>query len=83
MRTHPHFLRQGVAAQLLEHIICAAQDRGMVRLSLETGSGPLFEPAVALYRRRGFVDGPAFADYPSDSPFNQFLHLELTSARVL
>lgn len=83
MRTHPHFLRQGVAAQLLEHIILTAQGRGMVRLSLETGSGALFEPALALYRRRGFVDGPAFADYPSDSPFNQFLHLELTSSRVL
>jgi len=83
MRTHPHFLRQGVAAQLLEHIISAARGRGMVRLSLETGTGPLFEPALALYRRRGFVAGPAFADYPSDSSFNQFLHLDLTSPRAL
>lgn len=78
MRTHPRFLRQGVAAQLLEHIIRAAQDRGMRRLSLETGSGPSFEPALALYRRRGFVNGPAFGDYPRDSAFNQYLHLELS-----
>lgn len=77
MRTHPDFLRQGVAAQLLEHIIRAAQERTMHRLSLETGTGPSFEPALALYRRRGFVSGPAFADYPSDSSFNQFLHLDL------
>jgi putative acetyltransferase len=77
MRTHPHFLRQGVAAQLLEHIIGAAQGRGMRRLSLETGTGPYFEPALALYRRRGFVNGAAFADYPSDSSFNQYLHLDL------
>ena len=32
------------------------------------------EAALALYRRRGFVDGEAFADYVR-SPFNQFLHL--------
>ena len=83
MRTHPDFLRQGVAALLLEHIISAARSRGMVRLSLETGTGPLFEPALALYRGRGFVRGPAFADYPSDSAFNQFLHLELISSPAL
>lgn len=80
MRTHPRFLRQGVAAQLLEHIIRAAQDRGMRRLSLETGTGPSFEPALALYRRRGFVSGPAFGDYPSDSAFNQFFYLDLPTA---
>ena len=77
MRTHPEFLRQGVAAQLLEHIIRAARERAMRRLSLETGTGPSFEPALALYRRRGFVAGLAFADYPSDSSFNQYLHLDL------
>ena len=76
MRTHPDHLRQGVAAALLEHIIEVARARGMRRLSLETGSGPAFEPALLLYRRRGFVDGEAFADYRQSS-FNQFLHLEL------
>jgi putative acetyltransferase len=76
MRTHPDFLRRGVAAALLEYIIAEARARGMRRLSLETGRGPAFEPALKLYRKRGFVDGEAFADYvPSD--FNQFLHLEL------
>ena len=76
MRTHPDFLRRGVAAALLGHIIDVAQTRGMVRLSLETGSGPYFEPALSLYRRRGFIDGEAFADY-EHSAFNQFLHLAL------
>jgi putative acetyltransferase len=76
MRTHPDHLRQGVAAALLEHIIGAARARGHRRLSLETGSGPAFDPALSLYRRRGFVDGPAFGDYGA-SPFNQFLHLAL------
>ena len=76
MRTHPDHLRQGVGAAMLEHIIGEARSRGFRRLSLETGQGPAFEPALALYRRRGFVDGEAFADYVR-SPFNQFLHLAL------
>ena len=76
MRTHPRFLRQGVGAALLEQIVTAARARGMSRLSLETGSGPAFEPALALYRKRGFVDGEAFSDYVR-SHFNQFLHLTL------
>jgi putative acetyltransferase len=76
MRTDPKHLRKGVAAALLEHIIGEARQRGLCRLSLETGSGPAFEPAVALYRKRGFTDGEAFADYRR-SDFNQFLHLPL------
>jgi putative acetyltransferase len=76
MRTHPDFLRRGVAAAILEHIIGVARHRGMRRLSLETGRDPAFEPALALYRKRGFADGEAFADYPRNG-FSQFLHLEL------
>ncbi len=76
MRTHPDYLRCGVAAALLEHIIAEAKGRGWMRLSRETGSGPAFDPALALYRRRGFRNGDAFADYVP-SPFNQFLHLDL------
>ncbi len=79
MRTHPDHLRKGVASALLEHIITQARLRGFTRLSLETGCGPAFDPALALYKKRGFTYGPAFADYrPSD--FNQFLHLALFAA---
>ena len=76
MRTHPGHLRKGVAALLLEHIVAEAKARGLTRLSLEKGSGPGFDPALALYRKRGFVDGEAFSDYQR-SAFNQFLHLPL------
>ena len=76
MRTHPDALGQGVGSTIIEHIIAEAKARGMTRLSLETGYGAAFEPALNLYRRRGFVQGQAFADYrPSD--FNQFLHLDV------
>jgi len=76
MRTHPDHLRQGVAAALLERLIAEATARGMRRLSLETGSGPAFEPALSLYRRRGFVEGGAFGAYEA-TPFNRFFHLDL------
>ena len=76
MRTHPEHLGQGVGAAILDHILSEARRRGLARLSLETGSGPAFEAALALYRKRGFRDGPAFGDYEK-SAFNQFLHLDL------
>lgn len=76
MRTEPRHLRKGVATKLLEHIIGEAHRRRLRRLSLETGRGLAFEPALALYRKHGFKDGEAFADYRR-SDFNQFLHLVL------
>ncbi len=79
MRTADAHLRRGVAAAILEHSIAEARQRGYARLSLETGSGPDFEPALTLYRKNGFTAGGAFGGYEK-SPFNQFLHLDLTSA---
>ena len=76
MRTHPDFLRQGVGVALLQHIIATARTQGLHRLSLETGGGPAFDPALALYRRHGFASGEAFGDYQA-SDFNQFMHLAL------
>ena len=76
MRTHPDHLRRGVAALLLETIIAQARALGLARLSLETGRGAAFEPALALYRRRGFVDGGPFSNY-EDGGFSQFLHFDL------
>ena len=79
MRTHPDFLRMGAGAAILEVVIAAAKARAVQRLSLETGSGPPFEPALALYRRRGFTNGSPFSDY-RPSAFSQCLHLELYDA---
>src|SRR5262245_33027528 len=78
MRTADAHLRKGVGARILDYIIDEARRRGYARLSLETGSGPAFEPALALYGKRGFTNGGAFGDYEK-SPFNQFLHLDLRS----
>lgn len=78
MRTDPAHVRKGVAAALLEHMLGVGRARGYRRLSLETGSGPPFDPALSLYRKYGFVNGGAFGGYVA-SDFNQFLHLDLTA----
>ena len=76
MRTDPRHLRRGTAAALLDHIVGVARGRGYARLSLETGAGPAYAPALALYRRHGFAVGPAFGDYAA-SGWNQFMHRAL------
>jgi putative acetyltransferase len=76
MRTDPRHLRRGVAAALLEHIIGEARLRGLNRLSMETGRGPAFEPALSLYRKRGFRDGGPYGEY-QQGDFSQFLHMDL------
>lgn len=77
MRTTARHLRRGAAAFLLEHLLRLARSRGYARVCLETGSGPAFEPALALYRKYGFAPGPRFGDYVA-TDFNQFFQLALT-----
>jgi len=50
----------------------------MSGLSLETGSGSAFEPALAPRRRLSFVAGQAIGDFVG-SCFNRFLHFDLSS----
>ncbi len=76
MRTHPDYLRKGVGRLLLTQLMAQAVAKDFTRLSLETGQGAAFEPALALYRQQGFVNGGKFGDY-EQSAFNQFLHLDL------
>jgi putative acetyltransferase len=67
MRTAKGYLRRGVAANLLKHIIIEAQQRGYRRLNLETGTMAAFLPARLLYERHGFVFCPPFGDYTDNS----------------
>lgn len=66
MRTTKAYLRQGVAAAMLRHIINEAVLKGMRRLSLETGSMAGFSPARELYLGFGFEECEPFADYELD-----------------
>jgi len=76
MRTAHEYLRKGVAASVLNHIIAEARQRGYCRLSLETGSMTYFEPAHRLYAKFGFTSCPPFADYVED-PNSVFMSMEL------
>ena len=77
MRTAPRFIRRGAASAILDKIINVARTRGIVRMSLETGNAPEFQPALAFYRARGFRNGAAFSDYEPNG-FSEFLHLDLS-----
>lgn len=48
------------------HLITEAADRGVTRLSLETGSMAFFAPARRLHERHGFVYCGPFGDYRAD-----------------
>lgn len=76
MRTATAFLRQGVGRAMLLHIMDEAKKRGYMRLSLETGSAPAFEPARSLYSSFGFRYCGPFADYIID-PYSVFMTLEI------
>ena len=75
MRTSARHLRQGAAQAILTELLKLARQRGYARVSLETGSTPAFEPAIAMYRRFGFVECGPFSDYRED-PFSRFMSTE-------
>ena len=76
MRTDPGHLRKGVGEALLRHLLSVAKTRAYRLVSLETGTGPEFDAALALYRRHDFQKGQAFGEY-EETEFNQFFHLDL------
>jgi len=76
MRTDSLHRRKGVARKLLNHIMEEATRRGYRRVSLETGSMEVFEPARQLYASFGFAYCGPFADYFED-PNSVFMTREL------
>lgn len=76
MRAAPAFRGKGLGEAMLLHLIAEARARGYRRLSLETGSGEAFAPAIGLYRKHGFVERGPFGDYMED-PFSTFMALAL------
>jgi putative acetyltransferase len=71
MRTAPDALGLGVGGALLDHLMAMARTSGMTRISLETGSGALFDAANRLYVREGFERCAPFGGY-NDTPFTRF-----------
>jgi putative acetyltransferase len=54
---------RGIGRAIVDHLIGVARDRGIQRLSLETGSMPAFAPARSLYANAGFAVCGPFGDY--------------------
>ena len=57
---------QGVGTAMVLHLLDEAKRRGYQRVSLETGSMPVFAAARSLYRRHGFVSCGPFGSYEDD-----------------
>jgi putative acetyltransferase len=70
---------RGIGRAVLEHLLQVARDRGVRRVSLETGSMAAFASARSLYRRAGFSPCAPFADY-SPSRNSTFMTLRLDPA---
>ena len=71
MRTADAALRRGVGEAILRVILETARTRQYEKVVLETGTGPVFEPANRLYQRNGFVRCDPFGEYV-ESDFNVF-----------
>lgn len=78
MRAAPVARGTGVGRFVLNHNVAEARTRGYTRISLETGTAVLHQPAIALYRSAGFISCDAFAEY-QPSPHNQFFSLDLSA----
>ena len=57
---------QGLSRWMLNHLVAEARASGLERLSLETGSQAMFEPARVLYARAGFEECGPFEGYVLD-----------------
>jgi putative acetyltransferase len=76
MRTRAAHLRKGVGQTVLNEILNVAQRRAYRTLFLETGTGPAFEAAHALYEKNGFSWCGPFGDYLA-TDFNVFMSREM------
>lgn len=79
MFTRPTVRGQRIGSALLEAITALANEKGMNRLVLETGTTPGFEPAWRLYERSGFTRCGVLLDYP-DSEYSAFYEKRLAFA---
>ena len=57
---------KGLSKAMLSHLVQAAKDAGLARISLETGIQPTFIAARALYAKAGFTECPPFEGYDED-----------------
>jgi putative acetyltransferase len=72
MHTRQDLRRAGLARLLVRHAVEVARARGLLRLSLETGTQPEFAAARRLYAAEGFTECGPFGSY-APSPWSTFM----------
>ncbi|NCZ73688.1 MAG: GNAT family N-acetyltransferase [Actinobacteria bacterium] len=63
MHTLANYRGNGVGSAMVDHITAYAKEKGMKRLSLETGAKESYKAARDLYEKMGFTYCDAFGDY--------------------
>ena len=61
-----------------KYLLKIAKHSNFQKVSLETGKDSHFDAAINLYKKFGFVEGEAFAQY-NESEYSQFFHLNLSN----
>ncbi|KJL20773.1 GNAT family N-acetyltransferase [Microbacterium azadirachtae] len=76
MRTAPAMRGRGVASVMLAALLDDARDRGIGRVSLETGADDFFWAAHRLYTQAGFDECEPFGRY-TDDPHSLFMTIRV------
>lgn len=71
MYVRPRYRGQGISAELMDRILRDARKIGYRRMLLDTL--PFLTTAIAMYKRRGFVEIPSY----NDSPLPETIYMEL------
>jgi putative acetyltransferase len=77
MHTAEHVRGQGVGRAMLDHLLAVARERGLERVSLETGIHEAFAPARSLYVSAGFAPCGPFGDY-RQSPNTTYMTMRVS-----
>jgi putative acetyltransferase len=67
---------RGIGRAMVAHLLAVARQRGLTRVSLETGNMAEFAPARSLYTKAGFVPCGPFGDYEANAT-STFMTMDL------
>ncbi len=76
MHTAQSARRRGIGRAMVDHLLAVARERGLTRVSLETGNMAELAPARSLYTKAGFVLCGPFGDY-EENETSTFMTLDL------